>query len=122
MTVEMKPGTTNFASNLDPTAVSKAYCSGTTGSLFVDSNPQEPYTIPAKAACVPQPAGNLSVALQDKFDETQYENSQFLDADQQFKLLWTANMAESSIKFAMKVQTSGWIGVGFSANGGDGAL
>ena len=48
----------------------------------------------------------------------EYRFSATLDSDGQYKLHWNYNLSAQIISFAVRVQTTGWVGFGISPNGG----
>ena len=48
----------------------------------------------------------------------EYRFSSTLDSDGQYKLYWNYNLNAQTIYFAVRVQTTGWVGFGISPNGG----
>ena len=48
----------------------------------------------------------------------EYRFSATLDRDGQYALHWNYNLSEQTISFAVRVQTTGWVGFGISPDGG----
>ena len=46
-----------------------------------------------------------------------YRFSATLDPNGQYELFWNYNLTEQTISFAVRVQTTGWVGFGLSPNG-----
>jgi len=46
-----------------------------------------------------------------------YRFSATLDPNGQYELYWNYNLTEQTISFAVRVQTTGWVGFGLSPNG-----
>ena len=46
--------------------------------------------------------------------EAEYDHSAWLEPNEIYKLHWSVNHADKSIKFAAEVKTTGWIGFGIS--------
>lgn len=46
--------------------------------------------------------------------EAEYDHSAWLEPNEIYKLHWSVNRADKSIKFAAEVKTTGWIGFGIS--------
>ena len=47
-----------------------------------------------------------------------WERKETLDHDEKVLLSWTSDMGTKVIEFEYTVQTLGWVGLGFSSNGG----
>ena len=46
-----------------------------------------------------------------------YRFSATLDRNGQYELYWNYNLTQQTISFAVRVQTTGWVGFGLSPNG-----
>ena len=46
--------------------------------------------------------------------EGEYDHSAWLEPNEIYKLYWSVNHADKSIKFAAEVKTTGWVGFGIS--------
>lgn len=51
------------------------------------------------------------------FDPASYEFHAALRPSGQYGLYWSVNRATETLSFAVKVQTTGWVGIGFSSDG-----
>eukprot|EP00947_MAST-08B_sp_MAST-8B-sp1_P002487 g2487.t1 len=70
-------------------------------------------TNPAGASTTPRNGGDVSA-----FNAADYSHSLFLDANNKVKLHWKEDAANSIMSFALDAPTTGWVGLGFSPNGG----
>jgi len=81
----------------------------------------DPY-IPPPCVYVPPPANRTTPILSNApINPADYERSQYLDADQKYKLYWSIDKVNMAFNGAVEVQTPGWVGLGISEFGMEGA-
>ena len=59
----------------------------------------------------------LPSCLVTALHESDYDFHKTLDADGKYELYWSFDLEQENISFAVRVQTTGWIGFGLSPNG-----
>ena len=61
-------------------------------------------------------AAFLSTVNADLFSE--YAHHAVLDAEEKMELFWTIDWDAETVSFAVKAETTGWVGIGFSSRSG----
>jgi hypothetical protein len=80
-----------------------------------------PYVPPPCVYSAP-PANRTTPTLTNALiNPADYERSQYLDPDKKYKLYWTIDVANMAFKGAVEVETTGWVGLGISEYGMEGA-
>jgi len=77
-----------------------------------------PYVPPPCVRRVPDQDRTIPRPFTGQIDLSAYERNEWLDMDMKYRLFWTANETSGDVKFAALVNTTGWIGLGISPNGG----
>ena len=50
--------------------------------------------------------------------DAEYDHETALEGSNRFRFYWSVHRDQETVRFAVEVQTSGWIGVGFSTQSG----
>jgi len=94
------------------------------GSTYI-SNWQGPpeYVAYQPPPCVynPPPVNTSLPLLVDSLNKSRYDNSAILDQDGKYKMYWHVDRENLLFHAAVEVETTGWVGLGISPNGMEGA-
>jgi len=99
---------------------SMAFC----GSMSItdwEPTPAIPYTPPPCIYEAPDPARMTPTLREGGINLQDYERSQYLDDEKKYRLYWTVNKTGLILNAAVEVETTGWVGLGVSAFGMEGA-
>jgi len=78
--------------------------------------------VPPPCVYTAPPANRTTPTLStSSINPADYERSLFLDADQKYKLYWSIDKTNLLFKGAVEVETTGWVGLGISEFGMEGA-
>jgi len=107
--------------NLSPGKGKTAFCSR---DLAIENWEPKNYTPYVYPPCIySSPPGNRTTPIisTSLINPSDYDRSIYLDPSKKYKLYWSIDFANMAIKGAVEVETPGWVGLGISAFGMEGA-
>jgi len=98
-----------------------AYCSS---DLSIENYVPKNYTpyVPPPCVYTSPPANRSTPTLTSALiNPADYDRSQFLDVEKKYKLYWAVDVPNMMFRAAVEVETTGWVGLGISEFGMEGA-